>query len=137
MMNTKLELMYRDGADWKNTIDVVLAGEITESDVKVINNNLISDGFFIAHQVGLPTASNLGNRFVTPDLEHDHVFTTMCDFEDGLPKPEDLLTYESADNSMPTVRQLVEKFKQVRGNWDEMSEMRRIGLTYSFSEHLH
>lgn len=53
-MNTAMSYMYRDGSNYKDYTNIVLAGEITDIDRDVIQKSLDGGVYFIPEQVGLP-----------------------------------------------------------------------------------
>lgn len=93
--NTKIELLYRDASNYKQFDEVVLEGQLTDQQIANIKEHLHDGEALIAREVGLPTPSEKnaeqGYNFPTDD---DHVFTTLCAFEDDTPKAEDLYTDE-------------------------------------------
>lgn len=123
-MNTQLALMYRDASNYKISLDVVLAGVLSEPDIAEIKNKLVDGQFVIAHQIGLPTPSvRFASKYSFP-TEDDHVYTTLSDFEDETPTPQSLITDDdqilmSTSDFMARIRAVV---------WDEGAEMQRLGM---------
>lgn len=118
--NTKIDLMYRDAANWKAVLPVVLRGEINIEQVKTITSSLHDGEFIIASQVDLPTPSlKFADYESFPDDEIDHVWTTMPDLSDM----SGLLTAQPPTVEM-TVQELTEKISKAK--WDILSEWDRI-----------
>jgi len=71
-MNTKLTYLYRDGSNYKQWEDVVLAGAV---DPEMIRRSLWEGNFFIPQAVGLPA---LQDRFAAQGYafpnEDDHAW---------------------------------------------------------------
>ena len=67
-MNTELCYLYRDASNYKQHCEVVLAGEITESEAR---SALWEEVYFIPSAVGLPNLQHLfqeqGFQFPTDD----------------------------------------------------------------------
>lgn len=112
--------MYRDAANWKAVLPVVLRGEINIEQVKTITSSLHDGEFIIASQVDLPTPSlKFADYESFPDDEIDHVWTTMPDLSDM----SGLLTAQPPTVEM-TVQELTEKISKAK--WDILSEWDRI-----------
>lgn len=124
MMNTKLQLCYSDGSNFKQFLNVILKGEITDDQLVAIQENLDEDEYMIAFQVGLPTISELfADNYEFPTAE-DHVWTQILDFEGEL-SSKDMLTSEA-----PTLNISVDEFvsRITSVVWDEIGEMERLGI---------
>lgn len=126
-MNTGLQLQYYDESGYSQSIDVILRGEITSSQIKTIGMSLNEGDSIIAEQVGLPTPSEqFASEFEFP-TDNDHVWTTINEFRDGEPVAENMLT-DGEPNIDMSVDQFIESLQQV--NWDIGGEMERLGITY-------
>lgn len=136
---TKLSLLYRDANNYKEYHPEVLAGEISEEQLRLIAAKLDDGVFLIAEQVGLPTPSfiDVGNSG-WPRKNEDHVFTTLVVFEEAqedgndLPEPSDLLTDEPPTLAMD-VAAFVAKVQAVSA-WDvkaEWARMKRAAKAYN------
>lgn len=128
-MNTKINLMYRDGCNYKTCGYEVLAGEITPEQIKALAAKLADGVFVIAEQVGLPTLSFLSVGAAGWPEPYDHVFTTLLDFEEvegdaDLPTPEQMLTDEAPSLAMD-ITTFVEKVLAVQA-WDVQREWSRM-----------
>lgn len=120
--NTKIRLLYADGCNCKASMQVILAGAITQDHIETIRKKLDEGVFAITHQVGLPTpAEDFAQRYEFP-TEHDHAWTRMADFTDGVPSPEEMLT-DVAPTHPLTIEQLLANFRRVE--WNEAAEMHR------------
>lgn len=106
-MNTVMNYMYRDGSNYKDYTSVVLEGEITEEDKKVIQNVLGGGELFIPEQVGLP--ANRLNQYER--CEDDHPY---CELD-----PDEGFELTNAEPTVAmTVAELVNAFASVTA-WDE------------------
>lgn len=128
--NTKLELMYRDGANYKAFLLPVLAGIISDSDIDLISAKLAhldpaEPYYIIAQQVGLPSPCA---KFVGydgfPNADMDHCYTKLTDFAQGRPLPSSLHT-DDAPTIELTVAQFVANLRAVEC-WDEDKEWQRM-----------
>lgn len=107
-MNTRIEYLYTDEDNYKVYNEAIIRGEISLNEVDAIMDCLDSGEFFIPHQVGLPE-----EKF--PEVtEADHPWFTLQGFE---------LTEKPCDEGLGVkdVKDLVEKFREAKGNWDEFS----------------
>lgn len=107
-MNTRIEYLYTDEDNYKVYNEAIIKGEISLNEVDTIMDCLDSGEFFIPHQVGLPE-----EKF--PEVtEADHPWFTLQGFE---------LTEKPYNESLDVkdVKDLVARFKEARGNWDEFS----------------
>lgn len=107
-MNTRIEYLYTDEDNYKVYNEAIIKGEISLNEVDAIMDCLDSGEFFIPHQVGLPE-----EKF--PEVtEADHPWFTLQGFE---------LTEKPYNESLDVkdVKDLVARFKEARGNWDEFS----------------
>lgn len=73
-MNTKLEYLYRDAANYKEYGEVVFAGEATEEQLRRLEAALISGELLVADQVGLPDLAPWLRGENVYDDELDHPF---------------------------------------------------------------
>ena len=71
-MNTKIEYMYRDAANWKQYNECIVSGSITLNEIEVF---LHGGQFFIPGELGLE------NLFPLPFGEDDHVWHEICSVE--------------------------------------------------------
>ena len=127
-MNTLITLKYVDADNYKQSIEFVLAGEITDEQITTISAKLEDGECIIAQQLGLPTPSEKMAELHTFPTESDHVFTTIEEFQDGLPKAIDMLTDDvptipdySADTFVMSILSVTE--------WDIQTEMTRLGMS--------
>lgn len=107
-MNTRVDYLYTDADNYKVYNEAVVKGEISQDSVSEIMDCLDSGEFFIPSQVGIPE-----EKF--PEIaEADHPWFTLQGFE---------LTEKPCDEGLDVkdVKDLVERFKKARGNWDEFS----------------
>lgn len=104
-MNTRVDYLYTDGDNYKVYNEAIIKGEISPNEISVIIDCLDSGEFFIPSQVGLPE-----EKF--PEVtDADHPWFTLQGFE---------LT-ENPHTEGLDVKDLVERFKKAKGNWDEFS----------------
>lgn len=132
--NTKLHLLYVDGANYKTSLTVVLAGAITNEQIAAIKPKLDRGIMVIAEQIGLPTPSfNFRGKDGWPSDELDHVFTTLQDFKDfsevqdgdeNLPAAAEMLTDEEPTIGL-TLGALVSNILAV-DEWDVATEWYRM-----------
>ena len=104
-MNTKIEYMYRDASNWKDWYAVVVKGKITTEQYDEIQDCL-DDEKFIAAQVGL-AADGIRGYDVNED---DHPWYEMGAIS---------LTEEAPTVNI-TIDELVKRFKEAKGNWDDV-----------------
>lgn len=127
-MNTLITLKYVDANNCKSLVDFVLSGSITDAQLSTIAKKLDEGECIIADQIGLPTPSRqMAERFDFP-TESDHVWTTIEEFQAGVPKAKDLMT--ELEPSLPdyTVDVFVTSITGI-DSWDEVSEMSRVGIS--------
>lgn len=105
MKNTRIDYLYRDGANWKQHNECVVAGVIDETGVAAIVASLDEDKYFIPRAVGLPET-----RFPTWN-EDDHSYFEL-----------DAAGFGPTDEE-PTVdvdaETLVARFKAAAGHWKD------------------
>ncbi|WP_394969916.1 hypothetical protein [Candidatus Allofournierella merdipullorum] len=106
-MNTLMSYLYRDASNYKVTNTVVLAGIITQEQIDEIAEALNAGCYFIPSQIGLPE-----KRF-DDYTEDDH-----CWFELD-PETAFSETVQAPTINM-TVAELVRKFGEVNGCWDDV-----------------
>ncbi|WP_060059903.1 hypothetical protein [Burkholderia ubonensis] len=137
MLNTQINLMYRDGDNHKEVLSEVVSGAISQEQVAQISEHLEDGIFLIAEQVGLPTPSFLYCGKYRWPTKSDHVFTTWLDFEeaqdDGLSSPaaEAMLT-DKAPTLDLNIDTLVARILSAK--WDakpEWTRMRAAGRNYN------
>ncbi len=104
-MNTRISYLYRDASNYKVTNEVIIFGSISDYQINIIIGCLDSGEYFIPDQVGLPE-----ERF-GEFTEDDHCWFALQkdDFEATKEKP----------NVHMTVNELVRKFLEAKGNWDD------------------
>lgn len=124
--NTKLELMYRDGDNYKTFLDYILTGPITEAQIAELKS-LLTDGCdVIANEVGLPTPAE--GMFVDYEpSEQDHPYTTLVALDCAKPNLSDFLTCDPADTDL-TVDELIIEVRAAK--WNEMAEIERLGIPF-------
>lgn len=105
-MNTRMEYLYRDAANYKSLNRAIVAGTITEDQKKAIYETLEDGTYFIPEQIGLDLYRGWN---VTED---DHPY---CELDVGHDFYE---TAEPADDEMFTVEDLVAAFAAAGGKWD-------------------
>lgn len=69
MANTKISYRYVDAANYKQFMDVVIKGEISDEKKKEIFGCLYDGEFFVPGAVGLDGLQNLAGE-LDPDLDH-------------------------------------------------------------------
>ena len=83
MKNTLITLKYVDENNYKESINYVLKGEITDEQLNEIAEHLEDGECIIAEEIGLPTpALQFAEKYDFP-TEDDHVFTTIQEFQSG------------------------------------------------------
>ncbi|ARM86185.1 hypothetical protein [Marinobacter salarius] len=125
-MNTRLTLAYQSESLSK-TLDVILAGRITQPEVNTIADTLTMDGRLISPQVDLPSPLEeaLKNGEISQYTDRDHVWTSLADWRDVTPVAEELHTTEPATTSL-TPQRLVEQAATER--WNLVKEQNRLDL---------
>lgn len=108
-----VEYLYRDAANYKVWNRVVLAGQLTRTEIQEIFGYLHDGEFFIPNQVGLPE-----ERFETVN-DDDHVWFELPSgsLEVGCFAPTHTIT----------ARELLENFRAVAGKWDVVKAVERLG----------
>ncbi|APD92022.1 hypothetical protein BM525_19255 (plasmid) [Alteromonas mediterranea] len=127
MKNTSLKLMYRDEDNNKTYLDIVLAGLITDEQIKSVQSVMDDECKIIAKQVGLPTPSETLSEAYSFPTEADHVWTTVFAFEDTTPRAADLHTLAPVTSPSMTVEEFVNNMLAIEC-WDETAEVERLGL---------
>lgn len=102
-MNTVINYMYRDGADWKNIQCAVLSGVLSDEQKQAIKDACDSGEYFIPRQVGLPE-----ERF-SEITEDDHCWFEFLSLEDTDKPVTELIS----------AKEMYENFVSVKGNWNE------------------
>lgn len=121
--NTALDLMYRDGDNYKRFERVVLAGLMTQAQYDAIKAKLEDGEYLIAHQVGLPTPAEQNYGYDNwPNDDFDHVFTTLTDFSEGV-SVEKMYTRDEPTLDM-TVDEFIAKVAAVK-EWGVAAEWGR------------
>ncbi len=121
-MNTKLTLSYRDAANYKTALQVVLRGAITQEQVQCLVEKLDEGQFLIAAQVGLPTPSeNFRGKDGWPNDELDHPYTQVFEAQE---LAQNLHTSDEPTIDL-SVDELVKRVCAVQG-WDEDAEWTRL-----------
>lgn len=106
-INTKIHYQYRDGCNYKTQNEVIISGVLTEDEKREIVEECCNDcEYFIPSQVGLP--ENRPDDFPTED---DH-----CWFE---LKTEGLTETTEAPTVEITAKELLERFRSAKGNWND------------------
>lgn len=117
-MNTQISYMYRDGSNYKQHADVVIAGTLTDEQKKDIIDALDDSEHFIPSQVGL---QDLQSRMIGFPSGDDHVWHEL--------QAEDITETEketTGDHSFSHVRLLAAKFKGII--WDVSKAMDDNGI---------
>jgi len=125
--NTKLNMMYRDGANYKNSMAVVLSGAISSEQFHELKDRLVDGYMLIAEQVGLPTPSFAFLGYDNwPSDDMDHSWTTMVDFDEGGVAEDRYMSLRTNDD--PTVDMSISTLvERLRGTeWDDVSEWERM-----------
>ena len=106
-MNTRIEYMYRDAANYKQNGHWIITGPATEEQVERLRTGCLNDGdgaFFIPDLVGIPPLQG------DWDDEIDHNYHTLDDI---------LPTDENADDTR-TIEELINDFEE--RNWEEEAD---------------
>lgn len=77
-MNTRVEYLYRDAANYKSFSEVVFTGQATKEQLRRLRSALISSEFFGAGQVGLPDLAPWKRGATVYDDEVDHGFHELA-----------------------------------------------------------
>ena len=105
-MNTCMEYLYRDAANYKSYNQVIVTGSITDEQKKAIYDTLEEGTYFIPEQIGLDLyrgwdVSEDDHPFCELDVEHDFYETN-----------------DPANDETFTVEDLVAAFVATKGKWD-------------------
>lgn len=124
-MGVRIELMYRDGDNHKTFDSVLLKGAIDADQIRSIASLCDEGCRVIANEIGLPTPAE---KMLAEYGESgaDHVFTTLEQWEERLPEPEELHANEPEPRFGITVGQLIDQLRQAP--WDIGKEMMRLHL---------
>lgn len=124
-MGVRIELMYRDADNHKAFDSVLLQGGINTDQIREIAKLCDEGCKVIASEIGLPTpAETLMAEY--GESVADHVFTTLEQWEDRLPEPEELHADEPEPRFGTSVDQLIERLRAAP--WDIGKEMMRLDL---------
>lgn len=127
MKNTLITLKYVDASNYKKSIDYVLKGEITDEQLNEIAEHLEDGECIIAEEIGLPTpALQFAENYDFP-TEDDHVFTTIQEFQSGIPSAESLHTDLPPTDPNYTVDDFYTRIIESNG-WDITREYERLGM---------
>ena len=108
MKNTRISYRYRDASNYKQHNEVVVPGTFTPDQIEAIIGCLDAGEYFIPVQIGFPE-ERFGDM-----TEDDHCWFELCrgDFEG---------TDAEASIDM-TPDEVVAKFLEAKGNWDDSKE---------------
>lgn len=114
--NTFVSYLYRDASNYKTYNSVVLAGRVSEQDLKTIKSALDQGEYFIPSQLGLPE-----KRFDDGLTEDDHIWFEL--------DVDDIEPTTAAPTIEVTAAGFVDGFRKVLvDGWDEVGAMRRLGV---------
>jgi len=130
-INTVLSLMYRDGANHKAHITVVLVGLITQAQIGQLKSCAQDGQFIIANQVGLPTpAAQFKEKVGFPSETLDHVWTTLLsedvDIASGWHTSREPSSSSSDELITKTVDEFVAEMESAKDKWDISAEWIRL-----------
>lgn len=130
ILNTRLRLKYEDSSGQSVFLTEVLSGEITIKQAALIKDSIFEPADLIAEQVGLPTPAvkMLQSLRDWPNPSVDHVYTTLLDFESGIPDVSLMLTTEPPTLDL-SVYDLVVKlraadFSNTAVEWDRQAKIK-------------
>lgn len=109
-MNTRFSYMYRDGANWKDFYDCVIAGEFSDTQKEAIQN-ACNGIYFIPSVLGLPGGCLPGDPGY--DVRFDHPW---CEFDADC----DLTLTEDAPTVSYTADSLTEAFVACQDKWESL-----------------
>jgi hypothetical protein len=117
--NTRLRYLYRDGANYKGYVDLVLAGSLSVGGASLIREACEEDERFLPTQVGLPPAQEeLWKSHGRSD--DDHVWNELVELS---------TTDDDPTPGAPAIPDLLARFEAVLvQGWDILAAMRRLGL---------
>lgn len=123
-LNTKFSVDYADADNYKQHINVVLAGTASVELYEKAIKNLDDGEFIIADQVGLPTPGEMSELWY--DEETSHCYSTIDILEyfskDGITEAE---TTEKPTIASMTMSELLERISTA--DWDLEAELERVG----------
>ncbi len=131
-MNTRLTLSYRDAANYKTSLSVVLTGSFAPEQVVAIRAKLNEGRYIIPGQVGLPNpAAQFQGKDGFPNEDLDHVWVQLNDFEDISDVNQVLsdISTEDAPTYPLTVAALAAAFARLEG-WDEGKAWSEMAFEY-------
>jgi len=114
-MNTKLEYMYRDADNYKESETVIFSGKLTRVQIKNIFGNCEGDNTFIPQQVGLEPLYPRLQRFDSKDWDVDHPWHELLSIEPTKEEP----------TSEVTATEFYQKFMNV-DKWDDSFKVSHI-----------
>lgn len=118
-MNTQIDYMYRDGANWKKDNTQIVSGELSEAQINEISACLYEGEKFIPSQVGLPE-----KRFNRWDDETDHVWFELQEISTTLAAPTVSLSAEH----------LLDNFRAAKDNWHDSEHYEELASSMEHYE---
>lgn len=109
VLHTKFEYLYRDAGNWKQYLEVVVRGTLTENQVSDIFRACRDEGYFIPGDVGFPET-----RFEHVSLEEDHIWFELTGIEPTMEEVSDGRTAEDVFRLFVSTR------------WNEAAAMERL-----------
>lgn len=110
LVNTRIEYLYRDAANWKQHNECVVAGRVTEEQKKAILDSLLDGTDFVPHKVGMPET-----RFARTNDDDVETFELY----------PDNFTYTAAEPDIdPDITELTALFESMAGKWIDEAEER-------------
>lgn len=104
MANTRIDFLYRDACNYKRFTTVVIAGTLSDEQIREMMSLLYDGDWFIPEQVGLPA-----NRFAD-FTQDDHPWCEIC--------AEDFSLTDAQPTESMTANELYENFVKLGGCWD-------------------
>ncbi len=112
MENTRISYLYRDAGNYKQHNEVIVPGTFTPEQIEAIIGCLDAGEYFIPFQIGFPE-----ERFGSI-TEDDHCWFELCG-----------VGFEATDaeaNIDMTPDEVVAKFLEAKGNWDDSKEFGEV-----------
>lgn len=103
LVNTRIEYLYRDAANWKQHNECVVKGRLTEDEKRAILDSLIDGSDFVPSKIGMPET-----RF---QVHNDDDVETFELYESGF-----VPTAAEADLDV-TASELARRFGLMKGHW--------------------
>ena len=112
-LNTQMNYMYRDAANYKTHYEIVVGGKINEKQKEIIRSACEENTYFIPRAIGLEGGFTEMDTEYDPELDHP-----WCEINEN----SFTLTRKKADSGF-TVEELVEAFNNTKACWENFNSI--------------